>query len=147
MLFYLQTVIQPSVDDATESINAVNRLGQAKLASMKLVNAINEVTALSGESSKTIWLFLDDHTSIECIPGDNIIKYRAEVETDMSKNFNNCYPAPMDALPYCDGNIQVIDDAALDCSNFHVKEGNETPKIQVRIYKLGGTTYVQDVWT
>lgn len=144
MLFYLEIVIQPSVRDASESIIAVNRIGQAKMNAMKLANTINEVTALSGESSKSIWLFLGNDTSVWCDEADKAIKYKASIGVSLADEFNSCSDLA-DNKHECDGTIKVLDDTTLDCSNFKLKEGSLVPKARVRVYKIGSTTYVQDL--
>ncbi len=144
MLFYLQIVIQPNVQDASESIIAVNRIGQAKMNAMKLANAVNEVTALGGESSKSIWLFLGDGTSVWCDEADKEIKYKATVGVNLAEEFNSCTDLG-GGKHECEGAIKVLDDTTLNCNNFTLKEGSLVPKARVRIYKIGDTTYVQDL--
>ncbi len=144
MLFYLEIVIQPNVRDASESIIAVNRIGQAKMNAMKLANAINEATALGGESSKSIWLFLGDNTSVWCDEAEKAIKYRADIGVSLAEEFNSCTDLA-DNKHECDGTIKVLDDTTLNCSNFSLKEGSKVPKARVRIYKIGSVTYVQDL--
>ena len=126
MLFYLQAVIQPAVTNSANSIIAVNRTGQARLGAMKLVNAINEVTALSGESSKTIWIFMDENTSIWCEEADNVIAYSASLGFTLGECNNSSE---------CSGRIQAISDADLHCANFNVQKGSLTPKLKVRVWK------------
>ena len=133
MLFYLQTVIQPSVTEASNAVIAVNKVGQAKLAAMKVANAVNEVTALSGESSKTIWVFLEPDTNIWCVEADNEIWYGASVGV---------------FLPECNGKdcggaIKVLDDAALDCGNLLPDKLVQTRQAKIRIWKTGPKTYIQ----
>jgi len=135
MLFYLQSVIQPAVTNSTNSIIAVNKTGQARLGAMKLANAINEVTALSGESSKTIWIFLDENTNVWCEEADKVIAYSASVGFNLGECNNTSD---------CKGRIQVVSDADLHCSNFQLQKGSLTPKLKVRVWKdIDKKTHVQ----
>lgn len=134
MLFYLQVVIQPAVNDSSASITTVNKVGQAKLAAMKLANSINEISALSGESSKTIWLFMESCTSVWCDDTDNKIYYSATANIGLEECAGSAY----------DGEIKLLDDIVLNCSNFHRINGFTTPKDKVRVWKLGGVVNVQN---
>lgn len=133
MLFYLQAIIQPTVEEASESIKAVNKVGQAKLAAVKLANTINEVSAASGDSSKTIWLFLEEGTGIECDSGSNLILYNAEAGLSL--------PACGDTTE-CEGQVPVFSDVSLNCENFQLQEGSSTPKAKVRVAKVRDETHV-----
>ena len=138
MLLYLQVVIQPKVDEATGGIVAVNRAGQAKLAAQKLANAINEVNAISGESTKTIWLFIEDHTTVWCNPGGKTIDFEVESEVDIK--------APGCTGTVCSGSVPIMKDVTLTCSGyFATKTDRRPPKIRTRIYKKDGVTSVIEV--
>ncbi|MFH1234809.1 MAG: hypothetical protein V1493_04330 [Candidatus Diapherotrites archaeon] len=152
MLYYLTTVIQPAVDAASFKIVAVNRTGQAKLAAMKLANAINEIGSLSGDSRKTIWLFAEDCTEIKCNSATNTIDYNARF--GMQSNSMDCTAgiSNMQDIGY-PGSIRVLQGITLNCSNFHgcsgvcpkpnTLIGYQTPKDKVIIEKNGNTVLVR----
>lgn len=144
MLMYIQTVVHPAVDDSSNSVIAINRTGQAKLAAMKLSNAVSEISSLSGESSKTIWLFFDEETDFWCDPASNEIKFKIQTEANI-ENLANC------TADECSGSVELMQGITLDCSNFPRESvGNPdstraSPKMKVRVWKDGGTTYIQKI--
>jgi len=139
MLMYIQTVVHPAVDDSSASIIAINRTGQAKLAAMKLANAVNEVSALSGESSKTMWLFFDEDTNFWCDQANNEIKFRVRSDVNVD-NLANCVDF------HCEGSVEFMNGIILDCANFP-SAGNPRapPKMQARVWKDNGKTYIQRI--
>jgi len=140
MLMYIQTVVHPAVDDSSASIIAINRTGQAKLAAMKLSNAVNEVSALSGESSKTLWLFFDEDTNFWCDQANNEIKFEVGSDANVD-NLANCQDNK------CWGGVELLNGISLNCSNFP-SAGNPRapPKMQARVWKDGsGDTFIQRI--
>lgn len=146
MLYYLTTVIQPAVDAAGLKILEVNRTGQAKLAAMKLANAINEIGTLSGDSRKTIWIFAADCTEIKCNSAENTIDYNAKFGMQPvqpgSTDYSMDCTAGIANMPQFShaGTISVLKDITLNCLNFHADTSNtligyQTPKDKVIITK------------
>ncbi|MEM0360292.1 MAG: hypothetical protein QXK06_03075 [Candidatus Diapherotrites archaeon] len=161
MLYYLTSVIQPNVDEASFKILEVNRTGQAKLAAMKLANAINEVGALSGDSRKTVWIFAEDCTEIICDAASKRIDYNAIFgePTAPGTSGMDC-TGGITALKGNNigrsGSIPVLQDITLDCSNFYACPpgggapckntliGYQTPRAKIIIEKSGTTVYVRN---
>ncbi len=79
-LIYIHSVTKPIlVDTATAAAEDVKRLADAKIAAQRLADAINEAAAASGESKKTIHVFLPANASVSCNADDDKIDYSATI--------------------------------------------------------------------
>lgn len=84
-LLYIQTVISPNVNESLLSVSDTGRVGQARLATEKLVNAINYVAASNSESKTTVNLFIPDRTIITCDESNNRISYQTVIDSNIAK--------------------------------------------------------------
>jgi len=84
-LLYIQTVISPNVNESLLSVSDTARVGQARLATEKLTNAINYVAASNSESKTTVNLFIPDRTIITCDESNKRISYQTTIDGNIAK--------------------------------------------------------------
>jgi uncharacterized protein (UPF0333 family) len=109
-LLYIQTVISPNVNEALTSISDTARVGEARLATEKLANAINYVAASNSESKTTVNLFIPDRTIILCDEANKRLRYETVVDSNIAK----C--GVLDNNPAnCDKNFDLNPTITLDC--------------------------------
>ncbi|MBU2099725.1 hypothetical protein KKG83_00695 [Candidatus Micrarchaeota archaeon] len=110
-LLYIQTVINPNVNEALSSVSDTTRVSQARLATEKLANAVNFVAASNSEAKTTINLFIPDRTIIYCDESKNRIRY----ETAVDQNIAKC--GVLDNNPAnCDKNFELNPLINLQCA-------------------------------
>ncbi len=66
MLIYLTTQIQPAMLNAGNALNDTKIVAQASIAARTIASSISEVGSLSGQSQKTITVFIPKGIKIEC---------------------------------------------------------------------------------
>ncbi len=84
-LLYIQTVISPNVNESLLSVSDTARIGEARLATEKLANAINYVAASNSESKTTVNLFIPDRTIISCDESNRRISYQTIIDGNIAK--------------------------------------------------------------
>jgi len=150
MLFYLQVVVQPEIFRVSTSVITLHRAGQAKMIALRLVNSVNELNALSGESSETMWLYIPEKVEIVCnnptiAEPTGSIAYNIQVDdTKTEESFLNCTKAdPSDTFVTCRWSMPVAQDAVLNCDNFPPVWGDNAPVLRVRVFKTAGAVRLQ----
>ena len=115
------------------------------MIALRLVNSVNELNALSGESSETMWLYIPEKVEIACNAAENSIEYNIDVEdTKVEESFLNCVAHPTETtLKRCYWSMKVAQDAKLNCSNFPAVWGDNAPVLRVRIFKTANEVYLQ----
>ncbi len=138
-LLYIQTVISPNINEALTSVSDTTRVGEARLATEKLANAINYVAASNSESKTTVNLFIPDRTVILCDEGDNIIGYQITVDADIAK----C--GIIDGDPSnCDKNFDLNPTITIDClqppfnENFQIDSNFVSNPITLYVERTSG---------
>ena len=103
MLLYLQTIIRPGIDSAEMAASDVQRVDQTNLMAEKLASSINEIAAASGDTKKTIQLFLPENVFISCDVTNKTIDYNVGLE----------HPEETTACPgnICTKSIALLEDA------------------------------------
>ncbi len=110
-LLYIQTVINPNVNEALTSVSDTARVGEARLATEKLANAVNYVAASNSESKTTVNLFIPDRTIIMCDEINNRLRYETVIDSNIAK----C--GILDGNPAnCDKNFELNPTINLTCS-------------------------------
>jgi len=109
-LLYIQTVISPNVNESLLSVSDTARVGQARLATEKLTNAINYVAASNSESKTTVNLFIPDRTIITCDESNKRISYQTTIDGNIAK----CGILDDDASN-CEKDFELNPTITLDC--------------------------------
>jgi len=79
-LIYINTVTNPLlITTSTAAAQDVKKVGDAKIAAQTLANAVNSAVANSGESRKTVQLFLPAETGLSCDMANQEIDYSATI--------------------------------------------------------------------
>lgn len=140
-LIYIYTVARPVlVDTGAAAAEDVKRVSDAKIAAQKLANSINEAAAGSGESKRTVHLFLPAKASVAC--GENVIEYTAKIANLYCRNplekkteeqpisegactysAGNCSGPPYEGEYECGGSIELLDSADPNCDAVGSIEG------------------------
>ncbi|MEM4662934.1 MAG: class III signal peptide-containing protein [Candidatus Diapherotrites archaeon] len=81
VLVIIHGVVYPAFDATEKSVLGLHRIGQARLAVKQIANAVSEVAAATGESQKTIWIFLDDNITIHCDTTTKRIYFRVPFQS------------------------------------------------------------------
>ncbi|MEW6294760.1 MAG: hypothetical protein AB1467_00495 [Candidatus Diapherotrites archaeon] len=146
ILFYITSIVSPSLDTGTKSLQDTTRIGAARLSTQKVVNAVDYIGALTGEAKTTVNVFIPDRTAIYCDPNNPVgalIGFNADV--DMNTTACGIDGSPLN----CDKNFYLAKNVKLKC-NWPIKNGlgqidynSGTNPIRVVVEKKGdGYVYV-----
>ncbi len=80
-LIYLNTISSAVIYPAIDSAKDVSNVGEARLASEKIVNSINELSVSPGDGKKTIRVFVPENTTISCDSFASSIKFAVKVSS------------------------------------------------------------------
>lgn len=108
ILLFVQALILPTVDLASNTAIEVSRIGQTKLAAERLSNAIQLIGVSANESRQTIHIFLPEKSSIAC-NGEKIV-YNSELESSRDIP-TDCTDTP---TPHCEKEIDTGIDFSCD---------------------------------
>ena len=79
LLIYIYSVILPTLNISTDTLQDVTRLSQTKFAAQKLGMAINQLEANKGDGKKTISLFVPEGATVTCDGPGNQISFVVEM--------------------------------------------------------------------
>jgi uncharacterized protein (UPF0333 family) len=103
-LIYINVVTSPLlITTSTAAAQDVKKVGDAKIAAQTLANAINSAAANSGESRKTVQLFLPAETGLSCDTAIQMINYTVKI-TDLSGRT----PFGCSSATDCGGSVRLI---------------------------------------
>jgi len=83
-LVYIHSVVQPSIDIASASIEDVSRVSQARLAAEKLANSVNELLVSDGQGKKTIHILVPENSSVSCDNSLPAIKFNVKLSDKLA---------------------------------------------------------------
>lgn len=66
MLLYVQLIIIPNIEISAAAVEDTARLGEARFAAEKVVNAVNYMAITSGESKQTVSIFVPENAKLIC---------------------------------------------------------------------------------
>jgi len=140
ILFYINTIISPSLDTGTKSLQDTTRLGAIRLSAQKIANAIDYVGSLTGEARTTVNVFIPERTVIYCDAGNpvgSLVGFRADVDL-------NTTACGFDGSPLnCDRNFYLAKNVKLKCIWGSIDWNSGTNPRRVTIEKKGdGYVYV-----
>jgi hypothetical protein len=139
LLVFVQTIIQPSLEETTLAVKDTQRVGQATLAADKLVNAIEQISAITGESKTTVNLFLPEDVQIKCQAAQKRITYQLNLEHPTEVDHANCTNNSCTKIY----DLALRNTTLVDCTEALIDSGAQT-HVRVVIEKdVGGTVHVQ----
>jgi len=131
VLLYIQTVIQPSLNVASSSVNDSTRVGQARFAAEKLANAVEFAQSTYGTTKQTITILIPKRATIACFDSSapepnnrNRFEMKVKIDSDVAicpEVIPNTDPPTYE----CVKSFFVLYDVDIDCSG---------------LLTLGGTT-------
>lgn len=124
VLLYIQTVIQPSLTIAANSVNDSVRVGQARFAAEKLSNAVEFAQSTYGETKQTIKILIPKDSKIECDQDNKKFEMKVTINSDIAacpqpKDISNIPMVnALTGLPIfeCDKNFFALENVPIDCS-------------------------------
>lgn len=134
-LLYIQTVISPNVNESLLSVSDTARVGQARLATEKLTNAVNYVASSNSESKTTVNLFIPDRTVITCDESNKRISYQTIIDANIAK----CGILDDDASN-CEKDFELNPTIILDCA---IPPFNSSNQIDSNFVSNPVTLYVE----
>ena len=111
LLIYIHSVILPTLNISTDTLQDVTRLSQTKFAAQKLGLAINQLEANKGDGKKTISLFVPEGASITCDGIGNEIDFTVEM-SDLGTP-PGCQKTGETVT--CQGSIELIQNVGVIC--------------------------------
>ena len=84
VLLYIQTVIQPSLQIAGNSVNDSVRVGQARFAVEKIANAVEFAQSTYGTTKQTIKVLIPKDSTIECFEVENKFEMKIRIDSDIA---------------------------------------------------------------
>lgn len=142
MMMLIQTIIEPSINLASNALADIKRVGEAKAASQKLVNALDEL-ALSGDGAvKTIFLFVPENSVVKCDEDNK----RVVFDANLSSEATACQPPaetiqpPDNDAKNCRYALQTI--AIINCITADFNGLAKGRTFEVRLSKVGVTVNV-----
>ena len=141
ILFYINTIVQPSLNIGTTALQDTTRIGAVRLSAQKIANAIDYIGSLSGDAKTRVNVFIPTDTVIYCDPSNPVgalIGFRA----DVNLNTTSC---GFDLTPFnCDRNFYVAKNVILVCNWIGLKiDSNSGPNPrEIKIEKTNGKVYV-----
>lgn len=105
VLVYISSVTNPMVATANNSAEEVSSLGNAKIASQKIANAIDYV-ALAPNAKKTINVFVPENSKIIINMANNSVDFNADM--DNTENPKPCPPGEASCCRIPDGSGENI---------------------------------------
>ncbi len=113
-LIYLQTISSAVITPAINSATDVSNVGEARLATEKIVNSINELSSSPGDAKKTINVFVPENTEIRCNSTSKSVSFSVTVN---GISVSTCTPNSDGKTSLCEKNL-VSGAQNLDCSAF-----------------------------
>lgn len=172
VLVIIHGVVYPAFTETQNSVLGLHRIGQARLAVKQIANAVSEVASATGESQRTIWIFLDDNITIHCDEANKRIYFRvpfdsstrvAEVKEGSVTVGAGCTAAPgglcesgellhfpaSSSLTISCSNFKLCDNSSGNCScngaSGDCIEGSYVKKVKISITKHYLTTFTSTV--
>ncbi|MCX8189614.1 MAG: class III signal peptide-containing protein [Candidatus Diapherotrites archaeon] len=81
ILVIIHGVVYPAFVETQNSVLGLHRIGQARLAVKQIANAVSEVASATGESQRTVWIFLDDNITLHCDETNKRIYFRVPFQS------------------------------------------------------------------
>ncbi|MDO8427925.1 MAG: hypothetical protein Q7S92_01810 [Candidatus Diapherotrites archaeon] len=131
LLVFVQTIIQPSLQDSLLAARDTQRVGQITLAAQKLTGNIEQIYSISGDSKTTTYLFLPENSKIVCNAVTKTLTSQVQLE----------HPETLSACPnqVCSKTYSLPSNINLTCTNL---ESNLSTQIQLVIEKVQGVVHV-----
>lgn len=133
VLVIIHGVVYPAFTETQNSVLGLHRVGQARLAVKQIANAVSEVASATGESQRTIWIFLDDNITIHCDEANKRIYFRVPFDSSTRitevKEGSTIVGAGCNQAAYPQGcesgeilHFPASSSLTFRCSNFHYCE-------------------------
>ncbi|MDO8538771.1 MAG: hypothetical protein Q7S21_07885 [archaeon] len=117
VLLYIQTVIQPSLQIAANSVNDSVRVGQARFAVEKIANAVEFAQSTYGTTKQTIKILIPKDSEIECFEAENKFEMRIRINSDIGicNVVDDDNPDTIDKFE-CKKTFFVLENISIKCS-------------------------------
>ncbi len=129
-LFYIQVIVQPTLNDAEMGIADTKAVVQTKFAAQKLANAIEYIGASNGLARETVTIIAPEGSTILC--GNDSQQDYLQYSVVVGGDYSECVAGA------CTENINLsksIDVRDAECSNFSVNAADRAVSREVEVKK------------